>query len=236
MSYRQPRILAAAAVAVLLLSGCASASTPAAVESEPASESAAPVEEAPEEAEITRLIVGGATLSALDEDGADEWALSYADAPATVIAQLSTLFGAEPVVTTREGDASCTAAATLATWEGFVLRYDTILLPGGQLFEVTATAPTVGGIEITTPTGVAVGAPVTELTADLPPERVGEPSDYEGASYQWVDVDVAAGAYTAPTDPAYGHPDTPEYWGAKARAKNGAVDLLVAPAHFVNFC
>ena len=200
------------------------------------SDPAAPIAETPEATEVTRLVVGGAALSALDENGANEWSLSYTDEPAAVITQLSGLFGSEPVVTTREGDASCTAAATLATWEGFVLRYDTIMLPGGQLYEVTTTAPTVGGIEITTPTGVAIAAPVGDLTAGLPPERVGEPSDYEGASYQWVDFDVAAGAYTSPTDPAYGHPDTPEYWGAKARAKNGAIDLFVAPTQFVNFC
>ena len=200
------------------------------------SETATPEAEAPEATEITRLVVGGATLSALDETGANEWSLSYADAPATVISELSGLFGAEPVVTTREGDASCVAAATLATWEGFVLRYDTILLPGGQLYEVTATAPTVGGIEITTPTGVAVSAPVADLVAALPPERVGEPSDFEGATYQWVDFDVAAGEYTAPTDPAYGNSENPEYWGAKARATNGAIDLIVAPVHLVNFC
>lgn len=185
---------------------------------------------------MVSLIVGGATLSAIDSGGENEWTLSYADDPATVITALTELFDAEPVVSTREGDSSCLAAASLATWEGFVLRYDTILLPGGQLFEVTASAPAVGGIEISTPSEVAVGAPVSDLTVGLAGELIGEPYDFEGASYMWVDYDVAGGAYVAPTDPAYGHPDTPEYWGAKARAQNEVIDLLVAPVHFTNFC
>jgi hypothetical protein len=173
---------------------------------------------------------------AVDESGDEAWTAPYTSDPAEAVARLTELFASAPETVDRPGDATCDPADTQAAWEGFELSYNTDFLPEGQLFQVTSTAPLVGGITVRTPQGPAVGSPIAEFAASLPAEQVGESFDFDGGAMQWVDYEVGGGEYRDPNSDEAISGALPEYWGAKARSLDGTVELLLAPTVFVSYC
>jgi hypothetical protein len=214
-----------------LLAGCSSP-TPAATGASSTPSATAIPSATPEPPVVAALVVGGAALTAVDDAGAEVWRTPYTSDPAAVVTTLTEVFGSAPEVVVHPGDQNCTPEDTRASWGGFAVSYDTDFLPEGQLFQVLAESPAVDEIAVRTTHDAAVGSTLAEVSSGLPAVQIGQEFELESGVVQWVHYEVAAGEYADPTSPE----SMPEYWGATARLTDGAVDLLMAPTTFVDYC
>jgi hypothetical protein len=225
---------AAAALIVLLLAGCAATPEVGTASPSPAQTSPAPAEPVEEIDLPTGIVVAGPEVRVVDATGVVLDAFPYSGDPAAFIASLTGLFGSAPAVADHPGD-NCYADATIASWssDGFTVLYNSELDIESQQFRVHTTVPEVNGIEISTPSGVAVGEPIALLQAEVPAEQRAEPGVFEGVSYDFVDYDAAVGSWVPPASPEYGGN---EYWGAQAVGRDGIVSELNAAVIFVDQC
>jgi hypothetical protein len=230
-------VSASLAIAALALSGCVDAAGPAATSgpAAPATASAAPTDESsPPEPEASTLVIAGSAVRSVDDSGATVAEVPYSAEPPEAIAFFTDLFAVDPVLSTRPGDQACTLDVNVATWDpGFTVAYDEAVVPEGQRFLVHAVAPEVSGIAIETPSGVTIGDPVQVLQDAIPVGERNATLDSEGKAYDFVHYDVAVGEWVSPDSPEFAQA---LYWGALARGVDGAVDLLAAPATYIDLC
>ncbi|MFF2277290.1 hypothetical protein [Agromyces sp. NPDC058126] len=168
------------ALAAVALAGCAATApapaTPAPSET-PAASSSTPEPAEPETAEI---VVDGSGFSLVDTDGSTTFTHVWADEVAPAVAALTGAFGADPVVSVRDGSGGHYVDFDLYTWGAFTLG-DAVGLekPRADYFLpslVEVTAPEVEGVAVRSASGPTVGSPVSEVAAVTP--LVHEQSDY----------------------------------------------------------
>jgi hypothetical protein len=227
----RPTTLAVLLIAAIALSGCAdSPSTPSAAPTPTATPSASPVADP----SAASLVVAGAEVRVLDEDGDQIDALAYSSDPAEATEFFSEVFAAAPFVSEVVGDGNCAPDATIAMWgDGFKVVSWEPFHPLGQRFLISASIPDVGGIAVRTTSGVGVGEPIERLQADIPVEQRHPMVQFEGVGVDLVDYDTAEGEWLPQTSDEYGYTS---YWGARAQGTNGVVSLLLAPTPFVDVC
>jgi hypothetical protein len=221
----------ASVLLVLALAGCAT-SAPEASAPTPTSTPTPAVEPVP--AEPAALVIAGSDVRVLDAQGSQLDSLPYSSEPAVASAFFSELFGAEPVVSSIQSDGNCVPDGTVEVWDdGFRMAHGELILPEGQRFVVSGTAPEAHDIAMTTPNGATIGDPVDRLEADIPVEQRHEPRPHDGATFVQVDYDVVEGEWLPETSPDYSHT---VYWGAKATGRDGVLDGLMAPTAFYDHC
>lgn len=232
-SHTPRRAVAAAvtlALGLALLTGCG---VPELVPVASATPEPLPTVAAPAEPVVASVAIGGLAFSTLDADGAVIDTVEYSGEAEAAMDVLNDAFGAAPELTKQETDNSCVAEAWIADWsDAFYLSYDTVALPPGQIFAVAAKAPTVNGVTIATPDGVAVGASLADLQASIPGVHSTH-YEWEGTVYDFVHYDVGVGTWVEP-DSSEALSD--EYWGARADVTNDAVERLVAPVWYFDAC
>jgi hypothetical protein len=169
---------AATAAAVLLLSGCvagvpASTATPV---PEPTSVSTAPATPSAEPdplATVTAIVARPEAIELRDAAGIIVEEFSYLDDPGPVVATITELLGADPVVEDRSGNPHA-APSTAHRWDAFTLWEQrreggwssveySIFSPR---FRVEITGPSAFGVQLTTDHGVQVGGSWAELLAE----------------------------------------------------------------------
>lgn len=158
--------LVALAVAAATLTGCTSAPVTPASTTVP-SPSPTPVATAEEEdaAAPDSIVIGPVGFELQDEAGDVLFAASYEDPLADVLAGLEATLGAPPVQSTDEGHIERPPYRTFA-WDGF--RIGEAGEPARIAFDVLATGDATGGVEVTTPEGIAIGTDAATLEATYP--------------------------------------------------------------------
>ncbi|MFF2494744.1 hypothetical protein [Agromyces sp. NPDC058064] len=168
--------LAAAALAGCAATAPAPATTPSPAES-PVESSSTPEPAEPETAEI---VVDGSGFSLVDADGATTFTHLWPDEVAPAVAALTEAFGADPVMSLRDGSGGHYADFDLYTWGDFTLG-DAVGLekPRADYFLpslVEVAAPEIEGIAVRSASGPTVGSPVSEVVLVTP--LVHDGSDY----------------------------------------------------------
>lgn len=181
--------LIALAVAAATLTGCTSAPAAAPASTNAPSASPTPVGAADEDdAAIPESIVIGPTgFEVQDEAGDVLLAASYEDPLADVLAGLEATLGAPPVEGMDPGHTERPPYRTFA-WEGF--RIGEAGEPARIAFDVLATGPATGGVEVTTPEGIGIGTDAATLEATYPDTFEGYP-DFTIARGPAVVVDTS---------------------------------------------
>lgn len=122
--------------------------------------------------ETVEIIVDGSGFSLVDADGATTFTHLWPDEVAPAVAALAEAFGADPVMSLRDGSGGHFADFDLYTWGDFTLgdavglekSRDDYFLP--SLVEVTA--PEIEGIAVRSASGPTVGSPVAEVALVTP--------------------------------------------------------------------
>ncbi len=177
------RALLAVAVLPLLLavSACGGAGTPTPAPTASSTATATPTGTAtpddsgdetptPDPVEAAAVVVTGAGLRVVGDDGSTMAEGGYSDDAATVAALMADALGADPVIssTTAVGT-GCDADQTMYDFGGIVLRTPGYVGSVGWI-EVDVDGPaTTGGVPIETIGGVRVGAPQAAALAALAP-------------------------------------------------------------------
>lgn len=166
------------ALTAVALAGCAATATMSPSPSaSPLESSAAPDPAEPETAEI---VVDGSGFSLIHPDGATTFTHLWPDEVAPAVAALTEAFGADPVMSLRDGSGGHYADFDLYTWGEFTLG-DAVGLekPRADYFLpslVEVTAPEIEGVAVRTASGPTVGSLVSEVATLTP--LVHEQSDY----------------------------------------------------------
>jgi hypothetical protein len=156
----------ALAVAAATLTGCTSApATPASTTVPSPSPTPAATAEEDTAASADAIVVGPVGFEVQDEAGDVLFAASYEDPLADVLAGLEATLGAPPVEGTDEGHIERPPYRTFA-WDGF--RIGEAGEPARIAFDVLATGDATGGVEVTTPEGIAIGTDAATLEATYP--------------------------------------------------------------------
>ncbi|MFE6967388.1 hypothetical protein ACFVAJ_20085 [Agromyces sp. NPDC057679] len=209
-------LIAAAAVA---LAGCAATApapaTPAPSET-PAASSSPPEPAEPETAEI---VVDGGGFSLVDAEGSTTFTHVWVDEVAPAVAALTDAFGADPVMSLRDGSGGHYADFDLYTWGDFTLG-DAVGLEGSRadyflpsLVEVAA--PEIEGVAVRSASGPTVGSPVSEVAAVAPLVQ-------EGSNYRIDPVDPSL----VPPTPGG---ETTDMVGLRADESDTTIVMLTAP-------
>lgn len=134
------------------------------------------------------VVIGPEGLEVQDAAGVVLLSVSYGDDLDDVAASLTAVLGARPVVGQDPGHIERHPFETL-TWDGLRLG-----VYGDQTpkFDVLATGPATGGIEVRTPEGVAIGDDAAVLAATYPDTFESYAPDFDIARGPAAVIDAAA--------------------------------------------
>lgn len=208
------------ALAAVALAGCAA--TPAAPATPPPSGTPAASSATPEpaEPETAEIVVDGSGFSLVDTHGSTTFTHVWADEVAPAVAALTDAFGADPVMSLRDGSGGHYADFDLYTWGDFTLG-DAVDLekPRADYFLpslVEVVAPEVEGIAVRSASGPTVGSPVSEVAAITP-------LVHDGLEYR---VDPEDPSLVPVTDPGQ---DITNMVGLRADESDTTIVMLKAP-------
>ncbi|MEL4319635.1 hypothetical protein WJX64_11520 [Leifsonia sp. YIM 134122] len=186
-------VLVVVVSAAALLTACTGAPTASTMAPSPSSTSvrATPTEvtsPTPVAAAPAAVVIGPEGFEVQDAAGVALLSVSYGDDLDDVAASLAAVLGAAPVVGQDAGHIERRPFETL-TWDGLRLGAYGDQIPK---FDVLATGPATGGIEVRTPEGVAIGDDAATLAATYPDTFESYSPDFDIARGPAAVVDASA--------------------------------------------
>lgn len=148
---------------VIVLAGCTAQPPPVASPTTSPTSTPAPSASAP--IAVTEFIVGSSALE-VRTDGEPESAHTWFDDPLQTVARLTELIGVAPTVA-HDAASEFEAPRTRYTWDGFEFTVVDVAAdpPYFPNQYVTVTAPSTGGVRISTAHGISVGSTLEALEA-----------------------------------------------------------------------
>lgn len=180
--------LLALAVAAATLAGCTAAPATPASTAVP-STTPPPVATAEEDtaAAADSIVIGPEGFEVRDDAGDALFAATYEDPLADVLPGLEATLGAPPVEGMDEGHSERPPYRTFS-WDGFLIGEAGE--PARIAFDVLATGDAIGGVEVTTPEGIAIGTDAATVESTYP-DTFETYSDFSRADGPGVVVDTS---------------------------------------------
>ena len=226
--------LLAATCAVAMLGGCATPlgedgppPVPTLSELPTATPTLPPLPPIPEPQPGT-IVIGGQALTIYPKDGSAPQTLAYSVPNDAIIASLTGLFGAAPVLTAVAGDGNCSPSFTRRAWGDFQVRTDFGGFADPTYVEVYSETSSEAGVTILSSLGIGpddVSAGVFAAT----PANLKLEGEYDGEDYFFIYFDFI-GLSTPDADVTLSNDDGTFPSGGYMYGTDGVVERVVAPA------